>query len=54
MLCIAMAIAFAFGAIVVSAIDKNGETLEISLFLVAGIPFLFLIAFLTGPGGSFV
>lgn len=54
MLPLIMAIALTFGLIVISAIDKRGETLEVSLVLLPGIPVLFLIAFLTGPGGSFV
>lgn len=34
-------------------IDRHGETLEITLCLVPGIPVLMAIAYLTGPAVNF-
>lgn len=44
---------WAMAIVLINYFDKDGETLEISLVLLPGLPVLFLIGFLTGPATNF-
>jgi hypothetical protein len=49
MLPLALALALSFGLVVLQGIDREGETLDVTLVLLPCVPFLFMIALLTGP-----